>query len=216
MTNKILTLLGLKKKIYAVKNGVSESSVSDEQAGTVTVSIDKKDSQCISKGEADKCTSDGVTISGPSDYRDKQLTPTVNVTADEKEIEFNVDFSKLYFSNGGLMGGDCTGTILLGSDYKEDVFPKNVMIEVTDESDNLIIAQNWKRGTNPIEFVSGIPHTVNSYNEKQTLQFNFTPWLDSSNENFTGSTEKFVFNHVQAYSEDTVLLVFNAKPIDNE
>ncbi len=92
MANKILTLLGLKKKVYAKSNSVTEDTVSDSQAGTVDITIkdsdgntvSKDDSQCVTKGDADRSTSDGVTISGPSGYEENQLIPDATVTKNEK------------------------------------------------------------------------------------------------------------------------------------
>lgn len=94
MANKILTLLGLKKKVYAAKNSVSESTVTDTQAGTVDVTItdsngdtvNKDDNQCVTKGDADRGVSDGVTITGPDGYEDNQLIPDATVTKKEEEI----------------------------------------------------------------------------------------------------------------------------------
>ena len=94
MANKILTLLGLKKKVYAAKNSVSESTVTDTQAGTVDVTItdsngdtvSKDDNQCVTKGDADRGVSDSVTITGPDGYEDNQLIPDVTVTKKEEEI----------------------------------------------------------------------------------------------------------------------------------
>lgn len=91
MANKILTLLGLKKKIYATKNSVDENTVTDTQAGTVTVTItdsdgntvSKEDNQCVSKSDADNSTSDGVTITGPTGKEDKQLVSDVTVATKE-------------------------------------------------------------------------------------------------------------------------------------
>lgn len=93
MANKILTLLGLKKKIYASKNSVDESTVTDTQGGTVDVTItdsngntvSKDDNQCVTKGDADRGTSDGVTIAGPDGYEDNQLIPDATVTKKEEE-----------------------------------------------------------------------------------------------------------------------------------
>lgn len=81
MANKILTLLGLKKKIYATKNSVDESTVTDTQAGTVTVTItdsdgntvSKEDNQCLTKGDLDNSTNTDIAIAGPSDCEDNQL-----------------------------------------------------------------------------------------------------------------------------------------------
>lgn len=92
MANKILTLLGLKKKVYAKSNSVTEDTVSDSQAGTVDITIkdsdgntvSKDDNQCVTKGDADRSTSDGVTISGPSGYEENQLIPDATVTKNEK------------------------------------------------------------------------------------------------------------------------------------
>lgn len=107
MANKILTLLGLKKKVYAAKNSVSESTVTDTQAGTVDVTItdsngdtvSKDDNQCVTKGDADRGVSDGVTITGPDGYEDNQLIPDATVTKKEEEISELRVFIKWYPSS---------------------------------------------------------------------------------------------------------------------
>lgn len=94
MANKILTLLGLKKKIYATKNSVDESAVSIIQARTVTVTItdsdgntvSKSEKQCLTKSDADNSTSDGVTITGPTGKEDNQLVSDVTVTTKITEV----------------------------------------------------------------------------------------------------------------------------------
>ena len=111
MANKILTLLGLKKKVYAAKNSVSESTVTDTQAGTVDVTItdgngdtvSKDDNQCVTKGDADRGVSDGVTITGPDGYEDNQLIPDATVTKKEEEIsELGVSIKWYPSSNDNL------------------------------------------------------------------------------------------------------------------
>jgi hypothetical protein len=110
MANKILTLLGLKKKIYATKNSVDESTVSIIQAGTVTVTItdsdgntvSKKGSQCLTKSDADNSTCNGVTITGPTGKEDKQLVSDVTVAAKAEPAALDVTIKWYPSSNDNL------------------------------------------------------------------------------------------------------------------
>lgn len=110
MANKILTLLGLKKKIYATKNSVDEDTVSKIQARTVTVTItdsdgntvSKSENQCLTKSDADNITSDGVTISGPTGKEDKQLVSDVTVAAKAEPAALDVTIKWYPSSNDNL------------------------------------------------------------------------------------------------------------------
>lgn len=78
---RILTLLGLKRKAFAVLNGRQEVSVSDDEAAGVAASLAKADAACLTAGDVLGCSFDGAAVSLDADgYADGRLVPAASVT----------------------------------------------------------------------------------------------------------------------------------------